>query len=415
MFERLKKWLGSRYVKNQQTRDLTMHMQYIISNPQKLFNINFKKKNRLTYINSCFRIIRHMPTLSTNWMSKPKINGVQPFFMFDRFQLERSDERIKDFQCTSNQDLNLIVCHIGRYLHVYDYLTSVQILKLPLPEIRATQKGNGLSSSFINRSIYLMDKDQIIMVHDGSSKIIMIGLMQYKHLFKKMQVRFRTDEVKQLIDVPKPGNEVDIGFKRLPIEDDVGSEESEKDQQGEDHEFDNREHIKREFDIGYDIWSIAQSHIKNDFCYIGFIGSWRFTVYSMYMDLTSVCELNSRFDCNFHRKKELKAYGQPLCMDFEESALTFVTGSNIGWICTYDITCMNIIDALFVRNPRNPHQIESIDLIRDICQERYLVCYSMRTQHLMFIRKPRTRHECRPHPSEDDPVGWHTKLTNLPV
>ena len=49
-FERLQKWAGQRYVRNEITRELTMFLQNIITFPQKLETINFKKHQRVQYI-----------------------------------------------------------------------------------------------------------------------------------------------------------------------------------------------------------------------------------------------------------------------------------------------------------------------------------------------------------------------------
>lgn len=64
-------------------------------------------------------------------------------------------------------------------------MSSHLLFQMPMPEIRRSLKTNNHIQTHANRTIYLMDKDQIIMIRDGGSKIIMVGLVQQIELYKK--------------------------------------------------------------------------------------------------------------------------------------------------------------------------------------------------------------------------------------
>ena len=104
----------------------------------------------------------------------------------------------------------------------------------------------------------MLDDDQIILVRIGTSKILVVSLYQHMHLYNKRMRFVKPEDNKILIDIVKPGNEIDIGFKRLAIDDDKFSSDSEKDLPNEeDHDADNDTAIVSEQDIGFDIWAIA--------------------------------------------------------------------------------------------------------------------------------------------------------------
>lgn len=129
-------------------------------------------------------------------------------------------------------------------------------------------------------------------------------------MYQKILKIARPEEAKILIDIAKPGNEVDIGFKRLAVEEDKFSSDSEKDQQNEeDHDIDSDAGLRKHYDVGFDIWAIAQSHIKHEYAYLAFIGLWRITIYNVYHDLNNVCEFNIKLDLDYRKKPLLKKYG----------------------------------------------------------------------------------------------------------
>lgn len=174
-------------------------------------------------------MIRHMPIVAPHWIYKPSIRGINYFLTFDNFQFDRSNDMVQDFQCTSNPNMSLIICHIGRFLQVYELMTARLLFKFAVPELSMCKQFKSLGQTFQDRTIFCLDNDQLIMVRDGNSKVLFISLQQQTQVYKKKLKIARPDDAKILIDIIKPGNEVDIGFKRLEIEEDKFSSDSQKD------------------------------------------------------------------------------------------------------------------------------------------------------------------------------------------
>jgi len=72
-------------------------------------------------------------------------------------------------------------------------------------------------------------------------------------------------------------------------------------------------------------------------------------------------------------------YGRILSVDFEDGMQTFVTGTSAGWIKIWSLTDWEEIAQIRVINPENPKVMESINIIRDLDLERFLIGYSKRT------------------------------------
>lgn len=82
------------------------------------------------------------------------------------------------------------------------------------------------------------------------------------------------------------------------------------------------------------------------------------------------------WDFNYKLDKKVNKYGNQISLDFGDACQTFMTGTAIGWLLTYNMISWVLLDALFVENPEDPKVFESIDMVRDCQSERYIICYS---------------------------------------
>ena len=57
------------------------------------------------------------------------------------------------------------------------------------------------------------------------------------------------------------------------------------------------------------------------------IGKMRFTIYDVYDNNTGGCDYGMTWDKDYRFDERLRFMGQLLCLDFEQTCTTFITGS----------------------------------------------------------------------------------------
>lgn len=63
----------------------------------------------------------------------------------------------------------------------------------------------------------------------------------------------------------------------------------------------------------------------------------RFTIYNVYDDQIGGCEYSLVWDNDFRFTPKLSKFGNVMCLDFDRSCTTCITGSSTGWIIIWDI------------------------------------------------------------------------------
>lgn len=67
------------------------------------------------------------------------------------------------------------------------------------------------------KTLMLLDDDQVVLVRDGNRRLVLLSIAQQMEIFQKKQSAKRSDDVTNLIDIPRRGGEIDVGFQRLSI------------------------------------------------------------------------------------------------------------------------------------------------------------------------------------------------------
>ena len=158
------------FAKNERIIEVSEFLTHIISQPTKLFHVKFKT-TALKYqsISSVLMMIRSLQSIDKTHILKEKVNGIQPLYDWENFDLTRSFEIIKDFQCSQNTSKSLIACFINRTLHVYDFIYQKFLFKANLPNL-------SYPSDLLHKSLLFLDDDQVILVRDGNRRLVLLSI-----------------------------------------------------------------------------------------------------------------------------------------------------------------------------------------------------------------------------------------------
>lgn len=158
---------------------------------------------------------------------------------------------------------------VHRSLHVYDYVANKLLFKTNIPN---SQQSAGISSHS-NKSLYFADDDQVIVVRDGSSRLVLVSISQQIEMFQKTIGKVKTDDMTLQIETNKQfgENNIDIGFKRLVLDQDSDRGASlDGDKDDSDGQI---EEMKGKTYLEYDgvIQKLAFSRVFNDYEYIAIL------------------------------------------------------------------------------------------------------------------------------------------------
>lgn len=90
--------------------------------PKHLFEVNLRKKDKLYKAKECFDTARLYQFIDEQCVKYTKIETVEPFLFYDYFNYGRSNDYIKEFECTTCSNKTLIAAVINRSLQVYDFM-----------------------------------------------------------------------------------------------------------------------------------------------------------------------------------------------------------------------------------------------------------------------------------------------------
>ena len=132
-------------------------------------------------------------------------------------------------------------------------------------------------------------------------------------------------------------------------------------------------------EIDEKIENLFHSRNNSPYGYLVILCQEKFYLFYVYEEDLQGCEKDLIWEYDYKFEKEVRKYGKILCVDFEDKCETFVTGTNSGWVCCWDIHDRVIKHSFRVVNPTSKRP-EAVNLIRDINEERIIVTYSYLSQ-----------------------------------
>ena len=115
---------------------------------------------------------------------------------------------------------------------------------------------------------------------------------------------------------------------------------------------------------------------------MGLIGVMRFTIYDIFDDTSGGSEYQMLWDKNYRFDPKLKDLGQIECIDFEKRGCEFLTGSNLGWICIWDLKFKFLLRKF--RNFSVEGPFESVNIIRTLNDYKHIIVYNKNSKRLVL-------------------------------
>lgn len=117
--------------------------------------------------------------------------------------------------------------------------------------------------------------------------------------------------------------------------------------------------------------------------YMAMVSALRFQIYNMYDDQLGQVEYYMVWDNDLRFNKALRSLGKIISLDFENDLKTFITGTNLGWICVWDLENKQHLRKFQVLDGTRPDQC---NLVRDFSNEKIIVSYSNKTMNLYIAK-----------------------------
>ena len=183
------------------------------------------------------------------------------------------------------------------------------------------------------------------------------------------------------IEGPKHGAQIDVGFRRLEVLEptaSLGTLKSAREQgdKSEDSEG-GMDEAQGANSIEYDgnIQRIFLSRASTEYGYLAVISDMRFTIFYIYEESFLGADKDLIFDCKYRFEDNIRSYGVINALDFNQDCTNFVTGTNMGWVCFWNLTDRKITDAHFIRNLQGSEP-ESVKMLRYVSDLNMVIIYS---------------------------------------
>lgn len=134
-------------------------------------------------------------------------------------------------------------------------------------------------------------------------------------------------------------------------------------------------------EVDFELTNIYHSRNFSPFGYLAIVGPHRLMIYYIYDEDCTGADQDLVWDINYRFDNSVKKYGMHNCIDFEDKCLTFVSGTNIGNVCIWNLEERAMTHTVRVINPKT-RRPQVIDLIRNIDHERKFVTFDFITQTL---------------------------------
>ena len=180
--------MGSIYVRNAKLRELLEYVRVISSNPAALLEAPIRLQKSTEKICMSFEIFRNFQSLDKLAIAPRGLNKIAELKSFGDFMFDRSNEYIKDFRICTNPKKMFFIVLIGRKLHAYDFITNRLLFKIDL----SSAMSSGCSAKPIN-TMFLIESDQVIVVQDGESRLILISVFSQIDIYSRILVKQKQD------------------------------------------------------------------------------------------------------------------------------------------------------------------------------------------------------------------------------
>lgn len=159
------------YSKNTRCIELKRYVTEFAKNPKMLYQCPMKAEKRLGNISKCFQIIRDFHKIDKSSISTNGLRGLSTLSIYDQIHFQRSFEDVRNFQCSTNTEKMYLACIIYRSLHLYDFIRSKHLFSVKLSNII-----NPTTSTQHQNTLFFMDSDQLIVVQDGRSRLVVVSI-----------------------------------------------------------------------------------------------------------------------------------------------------------------------------------------------------------------------------------------------
>jgi hypothetical protein len=122
-----------------------------------------------------------------------------------------------------------------------------------------------------------------------------------------------------------------------------------------------------------------------------------FSVYTVCDDGNGNSEISEKdeiWTLDYTHDKELKYIGKITSLDFNNSCTSFVTGSNLGWICIWGLEHRELKSKFKISLDDCPERLLQCDLLRDFNDERLLIHYENKSMNLFCTYSYVVETEC---------------------
>ena len=221
-----------------------------------------------------------------------------------------------------------------------------------------------------------MDNDQLIIVQDGKSRIIVISISAMAELQARTQYKQKSAGDGTLnVEAPDTEREFELGFivdkEKLQV-----ASTTAKDEDSDQVPDDIRGTVTIEVD--FEIINMYRSRSCCALGYLAIVGAYRLAIYDVYDEYCAGADHKLLWDMNYRFDNSVKKYGMHTCVDFEDKGLTFVSGTNIGYVCVWSLEKREMLSSFRVINPQT-EKPQSIDLIRNMHLDSRVVTFDTLT------------------------------------
>ena len=105
-------------------------------------------------------------------------------------------------------------------------------------------------------------------------------------------------------------------------------------------------------EVDFEIKNMYRSRSFCAFGYLAIVGAYRFAIYYLYDEEYAGADQNLVWEMNYRFDNSVKKYGMHSCIDFEDGCSTFISGTNIGYVCVWSLDKRVMLSSFRVINPQ---------------------------------------------------------------
>jgi len=276
-----------------------------------LWKLPIDEKERQRVISFGLEMFRNYQNLDKMSIKADKVKGVNKFKNFTAFQFKRGYEYIEEYRCCTSFKKSLIAVLINRKLQVYDYITDKLLFEIEISNVL----GQG-SIGDPRNTFFFMDNDQVIVIQDGQSRIVLVNVIAQTEIFSKILKSLKNEQItakieeSMLVKLINPKLVNPAGLFLSTEEQATQSEESD-----EALELLGVAYLETSFEIK----NMFHSRNMTDFVFLAIMSQSKFMIYEVCEDDTQGCDKVFLFEINFKKDPEISKFGAPLAADFDDA------------------------------------------------------------------------------------------------